>query len=200
MSISTSPVICTDQSQCLGGNSYDPWCSPGTFLNVTDYKNGTITKVCQSCPIGEYCAAGIRAGSCTAGHFCEGGDSTPVPDTLCDPGFYCEHGTTVMKPCEPGFFRTSKGGTQKTDCSACEGGQICRENSSPYDCPLGYFCPVGIDQQIACPPGTYGARTKLMVISECLDCPAGVICSSSAMTDANLTETKYLCPQGKYCL
>ena len=129
---------------------------------------------------------GIDAGNCTAGHFCEGGAATPTPDTFCEVGFYCEHGAKVQKPCDPGFFRSTKGGIQASDCSACEGGQICKLNEKPYDCPLGYYCPVGIDQQIACPAGTYGARTRLMVVSECIDCPPGVICSRPALTESNI--------------
>jgi hypothetical protein len=39
-----------------------------------------------------------------------------------------------------------------------------------------------------------------MVVSECIDCPAGVVCSQPAMTEANLTETEFVCPKGKYCL
>jgi hypothetical protein len=93
------PQNCTDATQCLGGNSYDPQCSAGLWLNTTtvNFDNGTSasTSKCDSCPIGRYCVGGTDAGDCTAGHFCEGGAATPTPDTLCEVGFYCEHGAKV---------------------------------------------------------------------------------------------------------
>jgi hypothetical protein len=49
----------------------------------------------------------------------------------------------------------------------------------------------------ACPPGTYGDRVKLVVVSDCKICPAGYLCTDSAITNSTLN--KYLCPAGKYC-
>lgn len=102
----------------------------------------------------------------------------------------------MATPCKSGTFRSVKGGIQSTDCSICEAGQICRRNQIPQDCPLGFYCPVEAGKALACPAGTYGDKTKLIVISDCKDCPAGYLCSQT-----NITSFKnFSCPLGSYCL
>ena len=66
-------------------------------------------------------------------------------------------------------------------------------------CPRGYYCHQGDDvtykgQKQACPRGTYGARTKLTLITECTDCLAGYYCEGEA--NVNVTAK---CDAGYYC-
>ena len=62
-------------------------------------------------------------------------------------------------------------------------------------CPRGYFCPngTGSDWQ-ACPPGTYGANSRLSEERECTPCDPGMFCRGT-----NLTAPNGECQQGYYC-
>lgn len=141
---STSPQLCKQQLMCKGGNPVDPPCGSGTYLPST---NG----LCTTCVAGSYCTGGVISGKCTAGHLCDKGSSTPIPDAMCSPGYYCPIGATSMTACPSGYFRSTRGGIQYTDCAACEPGFICTRGSDPVECPKGSYCPIGTTSILSCP-------------------------------------------------
>ena len=55
-------------------------------------------------------------------------------------------------------------------------------------CPIGHYCPEGIDRPLPCLNATYMNRTGA---AECLDCPAGSYCTQGDRPDP--------CPAGYYC-
>jgi hypothetical protein len=138
---------------------------------------------------------GILAGLCTAGHICPKGSKTPVPDTMCNPGYYCPHGAISMTQCPTGYYRSTRGGIQYTDCAACEPGFICAKGADPKECPKGFYCPMGTSTAVACPVSTYGHKTRLTSETECTSCPNGYLCYRKNTTDYK----NYTCPVGSYC-
>ena len=102
-----------------------------------------------------------------------------------------------------------------TDCLACPAGYYCNERglgdiifakdlSANYLCPLGYFCPSGINfQPVPCPEGTYldakylreESETGLAVhLADCQMCPGGYFCGRA-------TADRYQnpCQAGDFC-
>ena len=73
----------------------------------------TSEEKCKQCPKGKFCVDGRISGDCEAGYFCESGNFEPTPEGgssggyPCNPGFYCEVGTTTKKECPFGKFRVS---------------------------------------------------------------------------------------------
>jgi hypothetical protein len=67
-------------------------------------------------------------------------------------------------------------------------------SNNMFQCSKGYYCPEGSTIETACPIGTYNSLTGRSSLSDCLDCPAGKYCFSSALISP--TED---CKQGYYC-
>lgn len=47
------------------------------------------------------------------------------------------------------------------------------DDYSSQPCPVGYVCPWGSANPVACPPGSYSNSTKAELIEECHPCPPG---------------------------
>ncbi len=87
-------------------------------------------------------------------------------------GSYCLEGATKLSPCPDGKTTRGSGATSVNNCTACEGGSMCRAgvktacwagtyssegSSSCYPCPQGFYCTAGSKAPIACPANTTSA-------------------------------------------
>ena len=59
-------------------------------------------------------------------------------------------------------------------------------------CPVGYFCPNGTGYPLPCPVGTYSEVEELTQEEDCLPCPPGRWCNTTAYDHA----TGPLCAAG----
>lgn len=62
-------------------------------------------------------------------------------------------------------------------------------------CPVGYYCPEGVDAPIACPKGTYNTYEKSTSDKKCVECPAGTACDVTGIADYK----RKMCPPGYFC-
>lgn len=183
MNSKISPEPCPAGSFCAGGNV--DLCAAGRYNPITHITLSTQCATCPpgkicttdglttytsptNCPAGFYCSplgdktAGDKTGVCTTGYYCPLNSALPID---CPGGHYCDGGATFTK-CSAGYYCTTRA-TQANPTTAVEGGGIC---------PAGYYCPLGSDSPIACPPGTYNPSTLGQSLSNCLPCPAGKYC------------------------
>lgn len=137
----------------------------------------------------------------------------------CPRGHYCEAGTHTPTPCPAGTYGVDVMRTREADCLPCPKGQYCNgtgllgavgpcaagyyckggariSRPHPTDatggiCPPGYYCPLGSDDPVQCPPGSYSNTTGSAL---CTQCPAGYLCDGSSPT------TPLPCPAGYYCV
>jgi hypothetical protein len=180
-------------------------CDPGWYCNSTG-----LTSPSGECLEGYYCRLSAvdpygRANTnddpfiCPHGAYCPTGTGDPI---LCSAGYFSAHeGNTNVNqchPCTPGYFCENTGLSQVT--AHCAEGYYCSGNASisaPIDgvtgdiCPRGYYCPLGSEEPIPCPPGTF---MNQLAAAECLACPAGFYC-----LNATINYNSNLCPEGYYC-
>ncbi|PIK35709.1 hypothetical protein BSL78_27465 [Apostichopus japonicus] len=134
----------------------------------------------------------------------------------CHEGKYCPEGTTYMVDCPKGTYLDFLGAESELDCKDCNPGKFCNETGAPLEigdcwpgfyctgraerpdpfdnttgnvCPKHYYCPSGSYEPVLC---TYGTYSNISGLSECWECPPGLICEPE--TDP------YDCPEGYYCL
>ena len=194
----------------------------------------------QNCPRGTY---GPHTGlvnryeceKCPAGYFCdEEGSKCPTRTygdadcdwKLCEPGNYCELGSSEQKECGPGFYRSASDGyynagnpnpnpdanqvqaaVNQTSCSLCESGHYCPDSGReiPIPCPVGNYCPPGSVRPEKCDAGTYLDETEARTSQECKPCTAGYYCPTRGMErapeiDETGADTDALkCSAGYYC-
>ena len=75
---------------------------------------------CVFCPEGEYCAAGVIAGQCEAGYFCDfGAVSAKDPSKICPKGHYCPAGTQLPIRCPDGYYYPKEGAEKVQNCRPC---------------------------------------------------------------------------------
>ncbi|XP_061917834.1 uncharacterized protein si:ch211-286b4.4 [Entelurus aequoreus] len=67
------------------------------------------------------------------------------------------------------------------------------DGSHGYRCPAGHSCPVGSAGALPCEPGTYSPAPGA---AECIVCPGGMTCSSSATLEPALCTLGHFCPAG----
>ena len=98
------------------------------------------------------------------------------PAGICSAGYFCESGaidTAGMINREVSF------GLQKS--GPCPAGFFCPAGSSvPSPCPAGTYCLGGNSGPSPCLPGTYNMEDKNV---QCLNCPAGYLCSPGGVVD-----------------
>lgn len=63
------------------------------------------------------------------------------------------------------------------------------------ECPVGYYCPEGMNEPLACPKGTYNTYERSSTIDRCLECPAGSACDVTGIA----SYSRKMCPPGYYC-
>ncbi|KAF0752111.1 hypothetical protein AaE_006158, partial [Aphanomyces astaci] len=137
--------------------------------------------------------------------------------TVCPTGAYCPQGSAIPILCPLGTYRPNILGQTLADCSLCPGGTYCNgtgliaqsglcapsyfctlaaSTPTPTDgvtgniCPLGFFCPAGVNQPLKCAEGTYSATLGQ---SACTPCPPGSYC------DGVQTASRLTCPAGYFC-
>ena len=89
-----------------------------------------------------------------SGHYCPGGDSTPIP---CPAGQYQnETGQTACRNCPAGFYCISS-------------------TADPLPCPSGYYCLANTDvaTKYPCPIGTFNNLTQADKATLCIGCLPG---------------------------
>jgi hypothetical protein len=166
------------------------------------------------CPRGHYCPEGtVEPMRCSNGTFrFDQGGAVQANCTICQAGFQCVDGDTVMRPCPRGFYcplgtppvacpvRTYRDvffGVSIDDCVLCEPGYLCDQSGLPTylsgtPCPPGYFCERGVLAGTACPAGTYRDATRARNVSECYGCPGGFRCGNGTVSPVE-------CQGGTYC-
>lgn len=163
-------------------------CKPTTYCPV-----GSSLELL--CPGGSYCPGKTSQPiPCPGGFYCPSGSQEP---TDCKYPNYCPPNSTRELPCKLGYQAldnsTSKlrvyhddhcqecvAGTygnhpQRLFCGQCPAGFFCPNGTKgPFDnlCPEGAYCPAGVGEAQACPPGTYGNRSRATKESDCFPCPA----------------------------
>lgn len=184
---------------------------------------GSSPDACIDCKAGFFCPQ--RGGSqalygftsatvsltfaCGAGYQCLGGVKTefPVPDPrstntggqYCEAGNFCLKGK-AMQQCPTGTYQPNKG---QDSCLLCPAGTLCEGLglTAPAECPVGHYCPAGsttvANSKQPCPAGTYNPYTGRKNVGECLQCPAGKVCSSGGLSAPNgVCSAGYFCPDG----
>lgn len=90
------------------------------------------------------------------------------------------------------------GATTSDDCYDCSAGKYCVigiGSTLEEDCPIGHYCPDGVNIPKECPKGTYNGNTKQKSIDDCRDCVAGTNCDKNGISD----QEAYYCPPGYFC-
>ena len=110
-------------------------------------------------------------------------------------GYYCRSGAYVATPEQitPVGVNLWRNMTNCT-CPTCDCSPGIFNFSNAGPCPQGYYCPVGTDEPIPCPRGTFSNRSKLQSESQCYNCTPGSFCG-----EKNLTKPSGLCRAGYYC-
>jgi hypothetical protein len=167
-------------------------------------------KNCTACTDTNFCTAGRITEKCAAGYICNSEADSPTPTNIalkstgkaypCPAGSWCGVGAKDPEPCPIGTFTKEAGGRQEADCSICEIGYYCQEDSKiPRECPAGYFCPIGSFEPEPCPIGSYNPSLKKGSITDCLPCKGGYTCKEKAIGNVGQQGNKFKCPLGNYC-
>ena len=208
---STNVQLCPSGYFCPEGTGAD-WqsCPIGTYSSQYGLSSASE---CTLCDGGMYCDSPHLTeptGDCLGGHFCTFGNylSNPSPESnltysmfeflggICPPGTYCPNGTDIPLPCPEGTFNDLE---SQTVCKTCPAGYYCPPSTvdySTFSCPSGYVCPEGTmyDNQFPCPSGTFNPLFERQSYSDCLQCPGGMYCETSGLSNAT-----GLCSAGYYC-
>jgi hypothetical protein len=167
-------------------------CPAGTFSDAIGQISEAAACTSNVCPAGYYCLSATNA--------------LTNPKKKCQPGYFCEAGTTFPAtagpggpggPCAAGTYSPEYGNKLASDCYSCPAGYYCLEGASTPTalCPSGYYCPEGTTSatpSTTCPAGTYmPAITGAKSVYECLACDPGWYCTGGAAA-------KVECPLGTY--
>ena len=189
-------TTCPAGSQCNAGTlDRSVLCAAGNYQDTT----GQTT--CKACTGGNFCdrTGMIAQTQCPAGYYCAAGAQNGQAN-ICQPGYFCPAGSTTPTACTAGFYCSDYGLSAPN--GACLAGYYClsgAKTGNPTDgttgniCPEGYYCPNGLDKT-ACGIGKYNQLRGSEASSDCLDCPAGSVCTTSALPYPLTT-----CAAGSYC-
>ena len=228
--------LCQPGHYCPVSSKQQAVCKPGF------YQQSAGMGECIECTPGFYCdptTLGIGENNSSQG---------VVTPSVCPPGFFCPKGTITFNsfPCMKGYFSNQSQLSSHDQCYPCTPGYYCDKEAmtSPAGkcnagfycdkkaivpnpsnvsdgggpCDQGFYCESGFSNQLPCPVGTYGNRTKLGIVTECTSCDVGMYCDVPGLKSpkgacspgyfclGNSTEfsplNKYygdICPQGHYC-
>ena len=179
------PASC-DSCQ-LWTSEYCLACSSGTFSSTG--------ASCLTCSAGSYCGTSQMSTPtpCPAGTYGTlTGQTTSAACTDCSPASYSAAGATACTVCTVGYWATPT----STSCSPCinnPGAYVytssgtannnCGLSSTP-SCPSGTYADQPSGTCKSCMPGTFQA-TAVTSWGVCEICPAGSLCPSSGMVNAN---------------
>ena len=222
--------ICPMGQFCIAGQSEPENCPINTYGGSLGLQSDAA---CTACPAGYHCPVGTAGFPthqhlCPLGHYCVGGEA-PVKCPAgtygalhgltsegqcqpCQPGQYCQEGSTHGQPCPPGHFCPKSGQTQPTSCppGTYNSGSGARDSSKCRACPAGHFCCNGgggngqQDEWVQdgtcvggtiypkrCPAGSFQDRNGQF---NCDYCPPGKLC-----TVDGLDEPDSDCAKGHFC-
>jgi hypothetical protein len=207
--LNSSPIVCPEGTFSLRYGLKEEAecedCSPGKYCTGT-----AQTAVTGDCTQGYFCTRKATTATptnpsteggdiCPAGFYCETGAIAPTP---CPPGTYTlssETGrydeSTHCSACPQGYYCPFRGATDidlgigVDNSYKCLAGYVCVLGSAlpnpigdypavGYPCPVGTYCVEGAVSEEDCDAGMYNPYTAQ---GECLDCPAGKKCPSTAM-------------------
>ncbi|XP_075892173.1 uncharacterized protein LOC142895201 [Nelusetta ayraudi] len=195
---------CPKGHYCPGGSAAPRRCPLGTISR----EEGQTS--CRACPQGSYCPGSYNGSlstsfECPVGHYCPSGTWSehlyPCPAGSINPHTGMGEAQDCS-PCPPGFFCASSGRAVASDL--CTAGYYCLSGArspTPEDggttgdrCPEGHYCPRGSSTPLPCPAGHYSNETRNSRLSDCLSCPAGLLCVTRG-----LSFPSQMCPAGSYC-
>jgi len=163
-------------------------CIPGTYCPDGKYQ--------IPCPIGTFCPNNqmILPIMCPAGYYCPNLGSLSLCKLDTSKGFVCPEDQAIA--CPTGKYNPTTGKNTSNDCLYCPAGYYCPNTAMnsflSYPCQKGYICPIGSENQIMTPPGTY-APSNLMSIG--LKCPSRFYCPVGSINPLACTQGSY-CPEG----
>ncbi|KAE8295325.1 hypothetical protein D5F01_LYC06251 [Larimichthys crocea] len=203
--------LCPSAHYCPEGSASPMPCPAGTYTNLTGQS------VCSSCPAGYYCAemtGNFNKFPCPPGFYCPDGtrhatqfpcprgyyNPEPMTQSLdsclpCPPGHYCEKErlTKVSGKCKAGWFCVSAAwNSQPFDLDNYTNANcLCPATSTGGRCQVGFYCPLGSQEPLPCPPGAF-CNISVEGSAEPELCPAGTFSALSGLT----SETRYYCVEG----
>ena len=129
---STVPVVCELGTFCNGTSVTPSFCQLG-YSSILESNRTSEENSCSICPAGKYQSdpSLTVCSPCDAGYLCEGGATTPTPNSTsteggvaCPAGHYCPAGTKVAVPCPQGTYNPSKLGKSSAACLLCPSGMF----------------------------------------------------------------------------
>ncbi|XP_036928145.1 uncharacterized protein LOC119004899 isoform X4 [Acanthopagrus latus] len=211
--------LCPPAHYCPDGSASPVPCPAGTYTNLTGQS------VCSRCPAGYYCAektGNFTKYPCPPGFYCPDGtrhatqfpcprgyyNPEPMTQSLdsclpCPPGHYCEKErlTKVSGKCKAGWFCVSAAwNSQPFDLDNYTNANcLCPATSTGGRCQVGFYCPLGSQEPLPCPPGAFCNISGLALPMG--PCSPGYYCVGGA-DNARPTdgETGSICPPGTYCV
>lgn len=194
-----TPLECTTGNYCPKETGTPKQCPDGTYTQ--SYQLGLESKdQCSSCPSGYFCNDGTfdRSNKCKKGYYCHSeAFEEDEYDNRCPTGYFCEEGTKLPTACPDGTY-SLRGAVDEDDCTDCLAGFYCVRYSTASAmiiCPVGYYCPDGVDAPIPCSKGKYNTYERSTSEDKCIDCPAGTACDVTGIADYK----RKMCPAGYYC-
>lgn len=129
--------------------------------------NSSAMKSCAggSMPIS---TSGLRGSNNSSCSLCEGGTYRPYLSSSlqclpCPSGYHCPQGTERNQLCILLWINNVKLFVSQL--------WLGTDNYKSNPCPHGYVCGKGYAQPKACPPGTFGNRTRSEKMDDCHPCP-----------------------------
>eukprot|EP01135_Chromosphaera_perkinsii_P006890 Nk52_evm45s621 gene=Nk52_evmTU45s621 len=198
-------------------------CPKGTFSGSTKLERQDQCTACTPGKYCQTTGLDKPSGDCAAGYYCKGSaiTNTPLDGTtgnICPKGHYCAIGVSLPTACPSGKYSQNTGNVDQNGCTPCAAGRYCSQSGgsggdaplckegficrggsntpTPSDpsmgglCSAGKYCPAGTVSELECAAGTYNPNTGQ---AACLDCPAGKLCATKALTAPGE------CPKGHYC-
>ena len=199
----------------LGGNALGSCltCPAGTYCSIGMTYDGDLCTAGYFCDGGDrtQCAAGTyseREGnsvstdckSCTKGHFCPAGSSSPLP---CPPGTYQnQENQQTCERCSSGFSCTTPGLIEPD--LPCDHGHGCNQANYPntWAPQISWQVFTGAEPiwttvpATGCPDGTFSQSTNSGDVTTCAACPRGHYCFPKT-GDGLINPLQ--CPAGYYC-
>ena len=195
----TEPELTYDYSNITCPNI----CQCDISLTIDSHIHGIPCRAGYYCPIGSpgelLCPGGYicvarseTSDPCQAGYFCPPGSEFEM---RCEYPFYCPPISAEPQPCPGGYvarnislYEDLLRVSQNDSCLLCEEGFYTNDGIMCFECPEGYYCPIGTSNPLEnpcpvghyCPPGsasavsckrgTYNPERRSVNESDCIPC------------------------------